>query len=111
MKRIIILVSLLVAVNVNAQDIICKKSGRYYRPANELSKSIAESLNVKTCTGERFKKVVAQLGYTTNVKATKKRLSVDELVAKLKKSKQSKRATARLCHIGILMRLIKEFET
>lgn len=63
----------------------CKKEGRYWRPSNELAKKIADSLGVKTCQGDRFKEVVAKLGETSNVKMAPKKMSVDELVASLKK--------------------------
>jgi len=86
MKALTVLIALTVLTGtVNANEVVCKKDGRFWRPANETAKEIAESLGVKTCNGKRFKDVVSKLGYKSNVKATKKRESVEDIVARLKK--------------------------
>lgn len=58
---------------------------RGMRPKNELAISIATKLGVKTCNGARFQKVVKALGETSNVEASKKSYTVEEVTALLKK--------------------------
>ena len=64
-----------------AAQVECVKDGRFYRPSNELAKKIALQLNVKTCNGANFKKVVDAKKFTTNyeIKSSKK-LSVEEVI-------------------------------
>lgn len=64
--------------------VLCKKDGRYWRPANDKAVKIAEMLGVKTCNGKRFKQVVAKLGESSNVKKSVKKMEVDDVVQALK---------------------------
>ena len=70
-------------VNANAA-VVCKKDGRWWRPANATAKKIAASLGVKTCNGKRFKAVVAGLGEKSNVKASVKRMNVEDVINAMK---------------------------
>lgn len=83
--KTLIFVSLITLFTTAQGAVVCKKSGRYWYPENATAKTIAKSLGVKTCSGKRFKAVVSKLGETSNVPATVKKMSVDELVAHLKK--------------------------
>lgn len=82
MKEILVLLSILLAFNVDA-SIVCKKKGRYWYPNNAKSIKIASMLGVKTCNGQRFKDVVKQLNETSNV-TTKKRYKVSDIVKALR---------------------------
>ena len=84
MKNLLIIASLLTISLTTSANIICKKEGRFYYPANAKSVSIAKSLNVKTCNGKRFKAVVKGLGLTSNVPATVKKMSVAEIITSMK---------------------------
>ncbi len=87
MKALITIITLtMIATNAMAA-VECEKvdGERGYRPKNELAKKIALSLNVKTCNGARFKAVVKGLGETSNVPATAKVSSVDDVIKSLKK--------------------------
>ncbi len=81
---ILVASTLLILSTANA-SIVCKKDGGRWYPANEKAVQIAKMLGVKTCTGKRFKAVVAKLGETSNVVAGKKNMSVDDVIAQLKK--------------------------
>ncbi len=86
MKKLLtitLLSTLLVTASYGA--VVCEKKGRFYYPKNAVSKEIALSLGVKTCNGGRFKEVVKGLGEKSNVPATKKKMSVAELIKKMKK--------------------------
>lgn len=84
MKKLFVLITLLSIVTTAKGDVLCKKEGRYWYPQNEKAKKIATMLGVKTCNGKRFKKVVAQLGERTNVKAGKKSMSIEDVVKAVK---------------------------
>jgi hypothetical protein len=86
MKKFLITLIAVVAINhVAFSAVECeKKNGRWY-PKNELAKSIALNLGVKTCNGKRFKDVVTALNETSNVTTSKKNLSVEETVKLLGK--------------------------
>ena len=86
MKNLLLIAALFSSMSLSA-NIICKKDGRFYYPADAKSIAIAKSLKVKTCNGKRFKAVVAGLGLTTNVPATVKKLTVKEIIAKMKAGK------------------------
>ena len=85
MKNLITLVALTILVSNANAAIVCKKEGRFWYPANAKATKIASMLGVKTCNGKRFKKVVAQLGETSNVVAAKKRMKVEDVLAAFKK--------------------------
>lgn len=83
MKSVFVLIMLVSTMNVKA-DVICKKEGRNWYPENERAIKIAKVLGVKTCTGKRFKEVVAKLGEKTNVvTSAKKADSVEDAVKEL----------------------------
>ena len=84
MKKLVVLIALVSMSNLSA-NVVCEKDGRWWRPKNELAIKIATSLGVKTCNGKRFKEVVKQLEMKSNVEASKKSMSVEELVKQLKK--------------------------
>lgn len=79
MKTLILLIALVSMTNANA-NVVCEKNGRYWYPKNETAIKIAQSLGVKTCNGKRFKAVVKKLNLTSNVKAAKKSMTVEEVV-------------------------------
>lgn len=86
MKKLIAMVTVALTLNANAL-VECEKNpttGRWY-PKNELAKKIASNLGVKTCQGGRFKAVVKGLNEKTNVPASKKNMSVDEVLKELAK--------------------------
>ena len=85
MKNLLLIASLLSSMTLSA-NIVCKKDGRFYYPANAKSIAIAKSLKVKTCNGKRFKAVVKGLGLKSNVPATVKKMSVEQIIASMKKS-------------------------
>lgn len=84
MRNLIVIAFMLNFLNAKA-SVVCEKDGRYWRPKNETAKQIASSLGVKTCTGKRFKAVVKGLGETSNVVASTKKMSVDDLIKSMKK--------------------------
>lgn len=65
-------------------NVVCKKEGRYWRPANATAIKIAKTLKVSTCSGDRFNAVVKEAGLTTNVPKRVKRMTVKELALSLK---------------------------
>jgi len=83
MRNLLVLLAMLISLNVSATDIVCEKSGRFWYPKNDLAIKIASALNVKTCGGMNFKKVVAAKKWTSNVKASAKKMSVDDLIKSL----------------------------
>lgn len=85
MKNLILLViTVAFTLGTSQAAVVCKKQGRYWRPVNDKAIKIAKMLNVKTCTGKRFRRVVKKLGETSNVTATSKKMSVDQVVTALK---------------------------
>ena len=82
MKTLLLLTML--TITTAQANVVCKKDGRYWRPANATAIKIAKVLKVKTCSGKRFQAVVKQAGLTTNVPVTVKRMTVKELAASLK---------------------------
>lgn len=66
MKNLLIMTIAILTINVSA-NVKCTKIGRYYKPANQVSKDIAKALKVKTCTGARFIAMTKKLGMTSNV--------------------------------------------
>ena len=84
MKHLITLLALTILVSTSNAAIVCKKDGGRWYPSNAKSIKIAQMLGVKTCSGKRFRTVVAKLGETSNVTASKKRHSVDDVLAAFK---------------------------
>ena len=84
MKNLILIVAMLTSLNVMSK-VECAKEGRFYYPVNAKAIKIATTLKVKTCNGKRFKAVVAAIGETSNVPATIKHLTMDELIKSMKK--------------------------
>ena len=80
---LLFVLSLAAIGNVNA-NVVCKKDGRFWYPANEVSTKIAAALGVKTCNGKRFKAVVAKLGMSSNVKKAKGSKSVADVIKMFK---------------------------
>jgi hypothetical protein len=83
MKSLLTIALILGSLNAFSAVDCEKQDGRWY-PKNELSKDIANKLGVKTCSGKRFKAVVAALGETTNVEASKGSMDVEDVVASIK---------------------------
>lgn len=85
MKKLIVLITLTLLTTTASAGVVCKKDGGRWYPANEKAIKIATMLGVKTCSGKRFKAVVAKLGFTSNVKASKKNMKVEDVVSALSK--------------------------
>lgn len=86
MKKIMMVVTMMVMVGNVSASVECEKVDGRWIPKNELAVKIATKLNVKTCTGKKFKKVVEQLGETSNVVKSSGSASVEDIVAELKAS-------------------------
>lgn len=84
MKKLILTLTMLTAMTAQA-NVVCKKEGRYWYPENATAKKIAKALKVKTCSGKRFRAVVAQAGLKSNAPLTVKKMTVKELAASLRK--------------------------
>ena len=88
MKNLITLVALIIITLGSVEaSIVCKKrKGRWY-PVSKKAISIAKMLNVKTCTGKRFKAVLVGLGETSNVVVNKsvKSMSVEAVLKEMSK--------------------------
>ena len=84
MKVLITGIALLLTVN-SFGNVVCVKQGKYWRPSNEVSKDIAKSLRVKTCSGGKFRALVKKLGMTSNVPAASSRFNEAALLKKYSK--------------------------
>lgn len=86
MKKLLITLSLGLLLSTTAFSAVeCEKKGKYWRPKNEIAKEIAAHLRVTTCTGGKFRALVAKSGQKFNVPAKSIRMSEAELLKKLKK--------------------------
>lgn len=85
MMKLITLVALALMMTTTASAaIVCKKEGRFWYPQNDKAIKIAKALGVKTCNGKRFKSVVKQLGEKSNVVASSKKNSVEDVLKMFK---------------------------
>lgn len=88
MRKIFLMsLAILLIQAANAASVECvKERGRWY-PKNDTAKKIARMLGVKTCSGHRFKTVVAKMGLKSNVVAGKRSMSVEDTIRALKAGK------------------------
>jgi len=59
-----LLLSMIFISNVSAADIQCAKLKRFVRPVSKDAIKLAKHLNVKTCSGRRYKMAVKEIGTT-----------------------------------------------